>query len=173
MTLNPGQKIVVSLVQVKTHTTSVCLFSAVRGLCCCTRAFSNCRQQGLLFLAAHGHIVMSSVLRSEGSGLAGVSACGAQASLSHGTWDLPGPMIKSVSPALAGRFLTTGPPGMSQSNVFLRSSPNKGNWQPGLRASDVYLTFIFQHLSPIATHTYPGADSSHLPTFPSPLLYSQ
>ena len=108
------------------------------------------------------------LLQSEGSRLPGVSACGAQASLSHGTCDLPGPMIKSTSPALAGRFLTTGPPGMSQSNVFLRSSPSKGNWQPGLRASDVYLTFIFWCLSPIATHTYPGADSSRLPTFPSP-----
>ena len=26
-------------------------------------------------------------------------------------WDLPGPGIKPMSPALAGRFLTTGPPG--------------------------------------------------------------
>ena len=51
MTLNPRQKIVVSLAQVKNHTTFVCLFSAVLGLCCCTRAFSIRRQQGLLFLA--------------------------------------------------------------------------------------------------------------------------
>ena len=28
-------------------------------------------------------------------------------------WDLPGLGIKPVSPALAGRFLTTGPPGKS------------------------------------------------------------
>ena len=28
-------------------------------------------------------------------------------------WDLPGPRIKPVAPALAGRFLTTGPPGKS------------------------------------------------------------
>ena len=26
-------------------------------------------------------------------------------------WDLPGPGLKPVSPALAGRFLTTAPPG--------------------------------------------------------------
>ena len=28
-----------------------------------------------------------------------------------GMWDLPGPGTEPVSPALAGRFLTTGPPG--------------------------------------------------------------
>jgi len=31
--------------------------------------------------------------------------------LLHGTWDLPGPGTKPVSPALAGRFFTTEPPG--------------------------------------------------------------
>ena len=29
----------------------------------------------------------------------------------QGMWDLPGPGIKPVSPGLAARFLTTGPPG--------------------------------------------------------------
>ena len=31
----------------------------------------------------------------------------------HGMWDLPGPGIEPVSPALAGGFLTTAPPGKS------------------------------------------------------------
>ena len=31
----------------------------------------------------------------------------------HGMWDLPGPGIEPVSRALAGGFLTTGPPGKS------------------------------------------------------------
>ena len=31
----------------------------------------------------------------------------------YGTWDLPGPGIKPVSPAVAGGFLTTVPPGKS------------------------------------------------------------
>ena len=35
-----------------------------------------------------------------------------------GTWDLPGPGIEPVSPALAGGFLTTGPPGTSQRYFF-------------------------------------------------------
>ena len=33
-----------------------------------------------------------------------------------GLWDLPGPEIKLVAPALAGRFLTTGSPRKSSVN---------------------------------------------------------
>ena len=40
-----------------------------------------------------------------------LSSCGAQAQLLHGMWDLPGPGLQPVSPALAGGFLTTMPPG--------------------------------------------------------------
>ena len=40
-----------------------------------------------------------------------LSSCGARASLLRGTWDLPGPGLEPVSPALAGGFLTTAPPG--------------------------------------------------------------
>ena len=39
-----------------------------------------------------------------------LSSCGTQAQLLCGMWDLPGPGIEPVSPALAGRFLTTAPP---------------------------------------------------------------
>ena len=42
-----------------------------------------------------------------------INSCGAWAQLPSGMWDLPGPGIKPVAPALAGRFLTTGPPGKS------------------------------------------------------------
>ena len=42
-----------------------------------------------------------------------LSSCGARASLLLGMWDLPGPGIEPVSPALAGRFLTTVLPGKS------------------------------------------------------------
>ena len=38
-----------------------------------------------------------------------LSSCGARAQLLRGMWNLPGPGIKPVSPALAGGFLTTGP----------------------------------------------------------------
>ena len=37
-----------------------------------------------------------------------LSSCGTKAYLSHGMWNLPGPGIKPMSPALADRLLTTG-----------------------------------------------------------------
>ena len=42
-----------------------------------------------------------------------LSSCGARASLLHSMWDLPGLGLKPMSPALAGGFLTTAPPGKS------------------------------------------------------------
>ena len=43
----------------------------------------------------------------------GFSVCGAQASLPCDMWDLPRPGTEPVSPALAGRFPSTVPPGKS------------------------------------------------------------
>ena len=40
-----------------------------------------------------------------------LSSCGSRAQLLRGTWDLPRPGLEPVSPALAGRFSTTAPPG--------------------------------------------------------------
>ena len=40
-----------------------------------------------------------------------LSSCGARASLLRGMWDISGPGLERVSPALAGRVLTTAPPG--------------------------------------------------------------
>ena len=48
----------------------------------------------------------------------GLSSCGAWAQLLHGMWDLPGPGLKPVSPALAGGFLTTAPPGKPNRYIF-------------------------------------------------------
>ena len=36
-------------------------------------------------------------------------------------WDLPGPGLESVSPALAGGFLTTAPPGKSPTSFILNT----------------------------------------------------
>ena len=41
------------------------------------------------------------------------ASCGAWAQLLHGIWDLPRSEIKLMSPALAGGFFTTEPPGKS------------------------------------------------------------
>ena len=43
----------------------------------------------------------------------GLSSCGTQAELLCSMWDLPGSGIERVSPALAGRFFPTKPPGKS------------------------------------------------------------
>ena len=39
-------------------------------------------------------------------------------------WDLPRPGLEPVSPALAGRFLTTAPPGKPHGNILSR----RGTW---------------------------------------------
>ena len=91
---------------------------AVLGLCCCPQSFSSwgvwashcggfssCRARGLEHagLAIAGHRL---------------SSYGTQASLLFDMWNLPGAAIGSRSPPLAGRFLTTGPPGKSQTRYF-------------------------------------------------------
>ena len=42
-----------------------------------------------------------------------LSSCGTKAYLLQDMWDLPGSGIKPMSPALAGRFFTSEPPGKS------------------------------------------------------------
>ena len=53
--------------------------------------------------------LLCNLLRSTGSRRAGSVNCGSQAQLLRGMWDLPGPGLEPVSPALAGRFSTTAP----------------------------------------------------------------
>ena len=48
----------------------------------------------------------------------GLSSCGTRALLLRSMWDLPGPGIEPVSPSLAGVFLTTAPPGKSETHSF-------------------------------------------------------
>ena len=51
------------------------------------------------------------LLHSMGSRVHRFNSCGAWVQPSLGMWDLPGPGIKPMSPALAGRFFNTEPPG--------------------------------------------------------------
>ena len=46
-----------------------------------------------------------------------LSSCGTRALLLHSMWDLPGSGIEPTSPALAGGFFTTEPPGEPRSIV--------------------------------------------------------
>ena len=52
--------------------------------------------------------------------------------LAHDMWDLPGSGIEPVSPALAGRLLTTGPPGKPRRFVLEEmATPSQQEWAEG------------------------------------------
>ena len=93
------------------------VFAAARGLSLV--AVSG----GYSLLLCAGFSLLWLLLRSTGSRHTGFSSCGSRAldrrlsscgtwtQLLCGMWDLPGPGLKPVSPALAGEFSTTVPPG--------------------------------------------------------------
>ena len=88
------------------------LFLAVLGLRFCTRAFSSCGERGPLFIAVRGPLTIAASLVAEHKlQTHRLSSCGSRAQLLHGMWDPPRPGLEPVSPALAGRFSTTAPPG--------------------------------------------------------------
>ena len=104
---------------------------AVLGLLCCARAFSSCSKRGLLFILVCGLLIAvtsrcrawalgarASVVVAHGLSSCGswalerrLSSCGTRASLLRGMWDLPGPGLQPMFPALADSFLTTEPSG--------------------------------------------------------------
>ena len=117
------------------------LVLAALGRCCCVRAFSSflragaplhcgarashCR--GFFCCGARALGMRASVVGACGLSSCGlqalerrISSCGSRAQLLRGMWDLPRPGLEPVSPALAGGFLTTAPPGKgSPSGVII------------------------------------------------------
>ena len=94
------------------------LFLAVLGLRFCARAFSSCGKRGPLFFAVRGPLTIAASLVVEHRlQTRRLSSCGLWAQLLRGMWDLPRPGLEPVSPALAGRFSTTAPPG-KPNNTF-------------------------------------------------------
>ena len=81
------------------------------GLCFCARALSSCGKWGPLTTAAS----LAAEHRLQTHGL---SSCGSRAQLLRGMWDPPRPGLEPVSPALAGGFSTTAPPGKPSSLSF-------------------------------------------------------
>ena len=72
-----------------------------------------------------------------------LSSCGARAYLLCGMWDLPGPGLEPVSPALAGGFLTTAPPGKPYLFIFgSRQVFSCGTWDLFFFYKFIYL-FLF------------------------------
>ena len=98
---------------------SIYLFLAVLGLCFCARAFSSCGKRGPLFITVHGPLTtVASLVAEHRLQTRRLSSCGSRAQLLRGMWDLPRPGLEPVSPALAGRFSTTVPPGKPQLSIF-------------------------------------------------------
>ena len=85
---------------------------AVLGLRFCAKAFSSCGKRGPLFIAVRGlFTVAASLVAEHRLQMRRLNNCGSWAQLLRGMWDLPRPGLEPVSPALAGRFSTTVPPG--------------------------------------------------------------
>ena len=96
------------------------IYLAVLGLCFCARAFSSCGERGPLFIAVRGPVtVAASFVAEHRLQTRRLSSCGSRAPLLCGMWDLPRPGLEPVSPALAGRFSTTAPPGKPSKFIYL------------------------------------------------------
>ena len=92
---------------------------AVLGLRFCARAFSSCGKWSPLFIAVHGPLtIVASLVAEHRLQARRLSNCGSRAQLLCGMWDLPRPGLEPVSPALAGRFSTTAPPGKPLTDFF-------------------------------------------------------
>ena len=78
----------------------------------CARVFSSCGKWGPLFIAVRWPLTIAASLVAEHRlQTRRLSNCGSRAQLLRGMCDLPRPGLEPVSPALAGRFSTTAPPG--------------------------------------------------------------
>ena len=170
---------------------------AVLGLHFCARAFSSCGKRGPLFIAVHGPLTIAASLVAEHRlQTRRLSNCGSRAQLLQIMLDLPRPGLEPVSPALAGRFSTTAPPGKPQSFSlmfstlfeFLRSSSFP--WYPKNIPYVVVSGFSFLPFT--LNFNLPGVDMSALflkessssssnacgekmplhPLFPSPFTHS-
>ena len=85
---------------------------AVLGLRFCARAFSSCSKRGPLLIVVRGPLtIAASLVVEQRLQTRRLSNCGSRAQLLRGMWDLPGPGLEPVSPALTGGFSTTTPPG--------------------------------------------------------------
>ena len=92
---------------------------AVLGPCFCVRAFSSCGKWGPLFIAVRGPLTIAvSLVVEHRLQTHRLSNCGSRAQPLRGTWDLPRPGLEPASPASAGRFSTTAPPGKPKQDHF-------------------------------------------------------
>ena len=94
-------------------------FFAVLGLRFCARAFPSCGKREPLFIAVRGPLtIVASLVAEHKLQTCRLSSCGSWAQPLRGMWDLPRPGLEPASPALAGRFSTTVPPGKPCTQIF-------------------------------------------------------
>ena len=92
---------------------------AVLGLRFCARASPSCGKWGPLLIAVRGPLtIAASPIAEHRLQTRRLSNCGSRAQPLRGMWDLPRPGPEPVSPASAGRFSTTAPPGKPPSVYF-------------------------------------------------------
>ena len=92
---------------------------AVLGLRFCARAFSSCGKWEPLFITMRGPpSITASLVAEHRLQTRRLSSCGSWAQLLRGMWDPPRPGPEPVSPASAGRFSTTAPPGKPDSLFY-------------------------------------------------------
>ena len=99
------------------------LFLAALGLNCCASFSLVAVSGGYSPVVVPGFSLQWLLLLRSTSSRAQFSSCGTQAWLLHSMWNLPRPGTEPMSPAKAGRFLTTGPPGKSSFKKFSRGFP--------------------------------------------------
>ena len=115
---------------------------AVLGLRFCARAFSSCGKRGPLFIAVHGPLtIAASLVAGHRLQTRRLSSCGSRAQLLCGMWDLPRPGLEPVSPALAGRFSTTAPPGKPYFFIFDHLSLQDDGITPGGNSVKIFKQF--------------------------------
>ena len=117
------------------------------GLRFCARAFSSCGERGPLFIAVRRPLTTAaSPVAEHRLQTRRLSSCGSQAQLLRGMWDPPRPGLEPVSPALAGGFSTTAPPGKPHVFAFFSHSPRT--------VPQVCITVL--HVSSLNLCTVPG-----------------
>ena len=106
---------------------------AVLGLRFCTRAFSSCGKWGPLFIAVCGPLSIAASLAAEHRlQTCRLSNCGSRAQLLRGMWDPPRAGLEPLSPALAGRFSATAPPGKPSASILEKNQlhrPHQICWE--------------------------------------------
>ena len=98
------------------------VFVVVHGLCCSREAFPHCRKRGLLSLRCSLQWILLLQLVGSRARASIVVAHRFSCPVSCGIL-VPNPGIEPMSPALAGGFLTTEPPGKFSCFIVIKCHP--------------------------------------------------